>query len=195
MLYGVNMDNNIKSWKESLNKLTKGNKKYLTALVSEGDISAELRKSTFINGQKPYAVVISCSDSRVIPESIFSANIGDLFVIRTVGNVVDSTVLASMDYAVNHLNVPLVVLLGHTGCGAINSAIKGDVTGRIKISIDKIKSVIGSETDDYTASKMNVKAGVKEIKQVLTLEGSSSNVVGAIYQSETGKVEFFDEAF
>ncbi len=82
-------------------------------------------------------MVISCSDSRVIPESIFSASIGDLFVIRVVGNVVDSTVLASMHYAVSHFNVPLVVVLGHTGCGAVNAAINDNASGLIKPTIDK----------------------------------------------------------
>ena len=69
-------------------------------------------------GQKPYAIVISCSDSRVIPEAIFSAGIGDLFVIRVVGNVLDNHQLGSIEYAAEHLGVKLIVMLGHTGCGA-----------------------------------------------------------------------------
>ena len=86
------------AWEKALSALKEGNEKFLNANKSEGNISLDIRKYTYTNGQKPFAVVISCSDSRVIPESIFSASIGDLFVIRVVGNVVDSTVLASMHY-------------------------------------------------------------------------------------------------
>lgn len=170
--------------------LKEGNAKFLKANKSEGDISLDIRKYTYTNGQKPFAVVISCSDSRVIPESIFSASIGDLFVIRVVGNVVDSTVLASMHYAVSHLNVPLVVVLGHTGCGAVNAAINDNANGLIKPTIDKIKLVIGNEKDDYIATSKNVMAGVEEIISALGEDYPKVNVVGAVYFADSGVVEF-----
>lgn len=177
-------------WKNSLAKLEEGNKKFLSANISEGDISLALRMDTFLNGQKPYAVVISCSDSRVMPESIFSASIGDLFVIRVVGNVVDQTVISNMHFAVSQLNVPLVVVLGHTGCGAINSAINDNATGLIECTISKIKAVIGDEKDDYTASRMNVEAGVSVVKKVLEEQNCTAKVLGAMYYGDTGEVRF-----
>lgn len=181
----------ISNMEDALLALKEGNQKFLNVKTSCGDVSLDIRKSTFVNGQKPFAVVISCSDSRVIPESIFSASIGDLFVIRVVGNVVDDTVIASMDYAVSHLNVPLVVVLGHTGCGAVNAAISGQASGLIKTTIDKISSVIGDEKDDYTATRLNVNAGVTEVKKVLA-GNDKVKVVGAVYFGDSGVVEFFN---
>lgn len=174
----------------ALEKLKKGNEIFITATSSVGDISLERRKSTFLNGQTPYAVIISCSDSRVMPESIFSAGIGELFVIRVVGNVVDKTVLASMEYAVSHLNVPLVVVLGHTGCGAINSAINRNATGLIKNTIDKIVDAIGDEKDDYLATKKNVTAGVNVVNNIFGEQKINAKVIGAIYFGDSGKVDF-----
>lgn len=184
-------DSRISNIQDVLTTLKVGNQKFLNAKTSCGDVSLDIRKSTFVNGQKPFAVVISCSDSRVIPESIFSASIGDLFVIRVVGNVVDNTVIASVEYAVSHLNVPLVVVLGHTGCGAVNTAISGQASGLIKTTIDKISSVIGDEKDDYTATRLNVNAGVTEVKKVLA-GNDKVKVVGAVYFGDSGVVEFFN---
>lgn len=186
------MQNRCFSWEDALKRLKEGNDLYLTSAISKGDISLDRRISVFENGQKPNAVVISCSDSRVIPESIFSANIGDLFVIRTVGNVVDSTVLASMEYAVTHLNVPIVIVLGHTGCGAINAAINGNAKGLIAKSIDKICAVIGDEKDDYMASRINVCAGVKSVQELLSNECPNCKVFGAMYFGDSGKVKFLE---
>ncbi len=178
-------------WEDSLEKLKIGNKKYCNG-TSIGNVSENIRKETFENGQFPFAVVISCSDSRVIPESIFSASIGDLFIIRVVGNVVDSTVTASMEYAIGHLNVPLVLVLGHTACGAITAAINGNATGRIKETIDKISSVIGDEKDDYKASVINVNANVKAVQNAIANDYPQVKVIGAIYLADSGIVEFID---
>ncbi len=103
----------------------------------------------------------------------------------------DSTVLASMHYAVSHLNVPLVVVLGHTGCGgAVNAAINYNANGLIKPTIDKIKLVIGNEKDDYIATSKNVMAGVEEIISALGEDYPKVNVVGAVYFADSGVVEF-----
>lgn len=182
--------NSFDCWEKSLSVLKEGNTKFLNANKSEGDVSLALRQYTYTHGQKPFAVIISCSDSRVIPESIFSASIGDLFVIRVVGNVVDSTVLASVHYAVSHLNVPLVVVLGHTGCGAVNAAINDNANGLIKTTIDKIKLVIGNEKDDYIATSKNVMAGVNAVASALGNDYPQVNVVGAVYFADSGAVEF-----
>ena len=109
---------------EALERLREGNARYLGASQAQGDVSPELRQSTFCEGQHPYAIVLACSDSRVIPEAIFSAGIGDLFVIRVAGNVVDKHQLGSIEYAEDHLGCSLVVVLGHTGCGAVDAAMQ-----------------------------------------------------------------------
>ena len=123
---------------ESLQKLKQGNQKYLKALTNSGDISPQIRLKTAQKGQSPFATIIACSDSREIPEAIFSAGIGDLFDIRIAGNVIDDHQLGSIEYAADHLKTPLVVVLGHTHCGAINAAITNHSFGFIKSITDDI---------------------------------------------------------
>lgn len=179
---------------EALERLEQGNHTYLTAHINPGNISPALRLRTFDCGQQPYAIVITCSDSRVIPESIFSAGIGELFVIRVAGNVIDDHQLGSIEYAAGHLNVRLVVVLGHTCCGAVDAAISGSADGYIKFITDEIKLAIGNETDDYRACCLNVKRSMSEILQspdIQRLEQCNGlKIVGAVYHLDTGKVEF-----
>lgn len=94
-----------------INKLKDGNKQYVKGGII-GDVSKNRRIDTYLNGQSPFALVITCSDSRVIPEVIFQQGIGDLFVVRVAGNVVDEFVLGSIEYAIKHLNITCVVVLG-----------------------------------------------------------------------------------
>ena len=110
---------------EALEKLKEGNQRYLTAAANPGDVSPAIRQYTCENGQSPYAVVITCSDSRVISESIFSAGIGELFTIRVAGNVMDNHQMGSVEYAADHLGTKLAVVLGHTNCGAVGAAVAG----------------------------------------------------------------------
>lgn len=181
-------------WKTSLQALKDGNRKYLNAQTSGGDISPEKRLHAFKNGQAPYAVVVSCSDSRVLPESIFFAGIGDLFVIRVAGNVTDGIALGSIEYALSHLKTPLVVVLGHTCCGAVNAAIKGGACGNIKMITDKIRLAISGERDDCYASRLNVEAEVNAIKKALAKANLCAETIGAIYRTDTGEVEFLENS-
>lgn len=177
------MTNNLKKVKDYVvAKLLKGNLVYLNSKNSVGDVSLEIRKRTYEEGQKPYAVILSCSDSRVIPESIFSANIGDLFVIRVAGNIVDDTVFASVDYAVSYLDVKVVVVLGHTGCGAIKAAINGSADGRIANLIKCIQTDIEGEKDSFHAAKLNVYAGVKKVESLICDSDMDACAIGAIYR-------------
>ena len=107
-----------------LKKLLEGNQKYLTSEKGAGDISPRIRLKTAGEGQNPYAIIITCSDSRVIPEAIFQCGIGDLFVIRLAGNVIDNHQLGSIEYAADHLGTKLIMVLGHTHCGAVDAAIQ-----------------------------------------------------------------------
>ena len=172
-----------------LNRLKEGNKIYRTSKKAVGDISPERRLETFQNGQKPYAVIISCADSRVIPESIFSAGIGDLFVIRVAGNVIDNIQLGSIEYAVEHLGCKLVLVLGHTGCGAVGAA-RGQNGGYIKFITDEIRRAIGTEEDAVKASILNVAQSVNKIKESVIAQGLI--VAGGLYHTDSGTVEFFE---
>ena len=187
------MENNTLSAAESLEKLKEGNVQYLDAASNPGDISALIRKKTCEEGQFPYAVVITCSDSRVIPESIFSAGIGELFVIRVAGNVMDHHQLGSVEYAVDHLGSKLVVVLGHSHCGAVGAAMGSDPSGYVKYITDEIRKAIGDEKDELRASCLNVEQSVSVIRNSLQYQGESDvQVCGAVYHIDSGRVEFLD---
>lgn len=182
------------SAEEALKKLQQGNEKYINASSNPGDVSPAIRKDTCENGQHPYAIVITCADSRVIPEAVFSAGIGELFVIRDAGNVMDDFQLGSVEYAADHLGTNLVVVLGHTQCGAVGAALGGGAEGFIKSITYEIKAAIGDETDAYKASCLNVRNSIAKIENGLQIpaggEKNGLRVVGAIYHIEDGSVEF-----
>jgi carbonic anhydrase len=181
---------------EAKQRLTDGNNRYIDSMTSAGDISPNIRKETAENGQHPYAIIITCSDSRVIPESIFSAGIGELFVIRVAGNVIDDHQLGSIEYAADHLHTKLIVVLGHTRCGAVDAAIEGHTGGFIGSILKEISLAIGDEKDDYKASCLNIRHGVETIRHELKIhpvrDSKGLEVTGAIYDIESGRVEFLD---
>ena len=167
-------------------KLSVGNKQYLKTS------DAALRLDTAENGQHPYAIVVCCSDSRVIPEQIFSADIGDLFVIRVAGNVLDQHQLGSIEYAAGHLHCQHIIVLGHTCCGAVTAALQGGGDGFIKYITDDILEAIGSERDPDKACCLNVKHSIAIIENSLLIhqeEEQGLKVIGGIYHLESGKVE------
>lgn len=182
------------SAEEALTKLKNGNMLYLNAKTPIGNISPEIRLKTKEFGQHPYAIIITCSDSRVIPESIFSAGIGDLFIIRVAGNVIDDHQLGSIEYAAEHLGCRLVLVLGHTFCGAVNAAIHHDPDGYIKFITDEIGLAIGNETNDYKACCLNVKRSVSLIEENIDIKHMEKDdglrVMGAVYHIENGKVKY-----
>ena len=176
----------------ALDKLKQGNNIYMKE-KNDGDVSLLKRKETFSNGQHPYAIIISCSDSRVIPESIFNAGIGDLFVIRVAGNVIDDHQLGSVEYAAHHLGVKLIVVLGHDHCGAVDAAVNHDSEGYIKFITDEIKKAIGEEKDEYKACCLNVKHSIEIIENSFEIheeEEHGLKVIGAMYNIESGRVDF-----
>ena len=179
---------------EALEKLKAGNEEYLRNNTNGADVSAEKRKETAENGQSPYAIIISCSDSRVIPETIFSAGIGELFVIRVAGNVIDNHQLGSIEYAADHLGTSLIVVLGHTHCGAVDAAINSDPEGYIKFITDEIKTAIGDEKDADKACMLNVMHSVEYIESSLRIKEDEDNfglkVIPAVYDIAAGKVKF-----
>lgn len=190
------MGNTNLSAAEALEKLKEGNKRYLEAKTNPGDVSPQIRKKTCEEGQLPYAIVITCSDSRVIPESIFSAGIGELFVIRVAGNVIDKHQLGSVEYAAGHLGSALVVVLGHSHCGAVGAAMSSEPSGFVKTITDEIRKAIGDEKDETRACCLNVKQSVSVIENSLKIPELDAQggfkVCGAFYHIDSGKVEFLD---
>ena len=171
---------------EVIRKLIDGNTYYR----AHGD--SVRRIETARCGQYPYAIVICCSDSRVIPEQIFHAGIGELFVIRIAGNVIGSHALGSIEYAAAHLGCREIIVLGHTGCGAINAALSGETEGMIAKLTASIRQAVGAETDPLLASEKNVLYGTELIRNAFSEypELQNINVRGAVYELETGAVRW-----
>lgn len=176
-----------------IERLRAGNRSYLRGEFA-GDVSAEARAETADHGQHPRAIVIACSDSRVIPEAIFSAGIGELFVIRVAGNVLDRHQLGSIEYAAAHLHCPLVLVLGHTGCGAVGAALSGGGDGFIRYITDEILLAAGEERDPDKACRLNVLHAVEiirhEFKEHPEIPSAGLAIRGAVYDIRSGVVEW-----
>ena len=192
---------------DALQRLKAGNARFVAGTTRfptvQKEILAELTK-----GQNPYATILSCSDSRVPPELIFDAGLGELFVIRVAGNVFSPEIGGSLQYAGQHLHMPLFVVLGHTNCGAIAAAIETRLRGtrqlsRIQLLVERIlpglEDLDPQLTPEATLAQA-VEANVRwTMRQILeTPEGherqTEGNVklVGAIYEIETGLVRFLE---
>ena len=179
---------------ELIERLKAGNARYLAEGRSSGDVSPAARLRTAEHGQQPYAIVISCSDSRVLPECLFSAGIGDLFVIRVAGNVLDKHQLGSIEYAAGHLHCKLILVLGHTGCGAVSAAISGGGEGFIQYITDEILAAIGETRDPAEASRLNVRHAVESIRQEFAdhpeIPSGDLDIAGAVYDLASGRIEW-----
>ena len=161
------------------------------------DEAAALRLHTARNGQEPYAIVVACSDSRVIPEQLFDAGLGELFVIRVAGNVLDRHQLGSIEYAAGHLHCRLILLLGHTGCGAVGAALSGGGEGFIQYITDEILLAVGQERDPLRACEKNVLHGVQLLRREFAehpeIPAEDLEIRGAVYDIETGAVRWLEE--
>ena len=178
---------------EALARLRAGNRIYVEALDHERDLSPERIQDLFERGQKPFATVITCADSRVVPEHIFMAGLGELFVVRVAGNVVGPLEAASAVYACAHLHTRLLLVLGHTHCGAIKAALEGEA-GPVAPLTERIATAIGNERDPYQASVRNAQAAMADLRSVdelaaLERQGDLA-IAGAIYHTHCGVVDF-----
>lgn len=198
-MHGIGLslcDKEMVDGKEAFKRLMDGNYEYLKAKVGKGDISEEMRVMTHVYGQKPYAIVITCSDSRVIPEKIFMVGIGEIFVIRVAGNVIGEIELGTIEYAISHLGVKLIMVMGHTRCGAVDAAIHNHGSGYVKCITDRIKSAIGDETDPIICERLNIENSVKSIKQSTVVQKlikeENLMIVGGNYHTRSGEVVIFD---
>ena len=184
---------------DALERLRAGNAAFLCEHVNDGDVSLAAVKRLFEHGQAPFACIVTCADSRVVPEHVFMAGLGELFCIRVAGNVIGDMELASCLYAAEHLHTPLIVVLGHTHCGAIEAAIEaGDCEGHGDASaiaplVARISVAIGAEDDPYAASVANVRASLSALAadaDIASLQESGLRLQGAIYHTHSGEVEF-----
>ena len=161
----------------------------------QNTVDRSLLQDTAENGQHPYAIVICCSDSRVVPEQIFDAAIGDLFVVRVAGNVLDRHQLGSIEYAAEHLHCSHIIVLGHTGCGAVQAALAGGGDGFIRSITDEIQRAIGGEKNPDRACCLNVAYAVRLLQREFAAhpEVGSATVGGAVYDIRTGAVRWLQE--
>jgi carbonic anhydrase len=166
---------------------------------------AAKRRAELAKSQHPFAIIVSCSDSRVPPEIVFDQGLGDLFVLRVAGNVIDDHSLGSIEYAVDHLAVRLIVVLGHQRCGAVKATIetiaaKSTAPGHIQSLVTAIRPAV--EATVHGDLEATVKANVKDVGQALRsstpilkpkVDSGEVRVVGAYYSLDTGSVTFLDE--
>jgi len=168
--------------------LKEGNRRFVSGKSNDIADASNTRRLLFENGQSPFAVILGCSDSRVPPEIIFDQGLGQIFTVRNAGNVADAVATGSVEYAVEHLHATLVVVLGHTKCGAVAAAASGaDFGENIGAIIAEIKSDV-DENIKNTVSKLKESPILKKFK-----EDGALQIIGAKYDLKTGVVTFLDE--
>ena len=188
---------------EAVRRLMEGNRRYVAGKNSAIHRTAQ-RRAEVAKGQHPYAIIVGCSDSRVPPEILFDEGLGDLFVIRSAGNVIDDIAIGSMEYAVEHLGVQLIMVLDHERCGAVDATLKGgEVSGKLNSVVEAIRPAVEkakakgqvSHSCDLLCSsvKGNARMVAEKIKKSSPLitdsiESGMLRVVGAYYELESGVV-------
>ncbi len=193
---------------EAIARLEQGNRRCVEG-KSEHEHNLAKWRERFLVKQNPFATVLGCSDSRVPPELLFDQGFGELFVIRVAGNIVDSDVVGSIQYAVEHLDNKLIVVLGHQNCGAVTAALTPpdqtkDEPPELRKLLDRIRPVLESvdrqqerEQRVAVAVEANARASVKQLRQVPSIAAAikikSVKVVGAVYHVDSGKITFLDE--
>ncbi|TGE33286.1 carbonic anhydrase [Desulfosporosinus sp. Sb-LF] len=179
--------------------LVEGNRRFTSGTPLSKDFSYTRRSDLMKNGQHPFAIIVSCSDSRVPPELLFDQALGDLFVVRVAGNVVTPVELGSIEYAVEHLKAPLVVVLGHEECGAVTAAVQGGEThGSIAAIIEKLKPAVNeARATGATGKELIEKSTDLNIQDALTdisrspivkegMEAKQVKVIGMKYDLDEG---------
>ena len=184
---------------EALAKLLAGNKRFVEARLSHPHQDAEQRVSLG-SGQAPFAAVLACADSRVPPEVLFDQGLGDLFVVRVAGNIINDQLLGSLEYAVAHLDTPLIMVMGHTSCGAIGAVAQGaeleghmaSLVPAIQPSVDKVRGMEGDLTDN--AAREIAKMTAEQLRSsdpVLAplVAAGKLKVVASFYELESGQIK------
>lgn len=198
---------------EALLRLQEGNARFVSGEIASGPEHYRYRREQIVLDQEPFAIVVGCSDSRVPVEIVFDQGLGDLFVIRIAGNVISRTQLGSIEFSAMKHGARLVVVLGHTGCGAMKAAVAAVEAGaepesdNLRLLVDQIRPAVAraSEFDCGCASGELVdRVGRENVRQAVEAIKDSSDIIrqlveedglvitGAEYSLATGAVEFFD---
>ncbi len=187
---------------QALSRLMSGNSRYVSGEAQHPDETLAQRKD-LVGGQHPFAIILSCADSRVTPELVFDQGLGDLFVVRIAGNIASDDVLASMEYAVEHLHTKLILVLGHEKCGAVSAAVQGDTApGHLGVLVSAIQPSVGATRDApgdkihncVLANALRVAAQVRESEPILKefAQNKGVKVMAAVYALDSGKVTLLD---
>jgi carbonic anhydrase len=189
---------------EAISKLKEGNGRYTSGSLQHPGQTTE-RRSELAKTQHPFAAILCCSDSRVPPEVVFDQGLGDLFIVRVAGNVINNEGLGSLEYTVDHLGTRLILVLGHQRCGAVDAAretiaAKGKAPGHIESLVTAIKPAVDATAkEDLDAT---IKANVKHVVNALRsstpilkakVDSGDVQVIGGYYSLDTGAVTFLDE--
>jgi carbonic anhydrase len=200
------------SAREALERLREGNRRFLSG-VRSGDLASQTRRNELVSGQEPFATILGCSDSRVPAEIIFDQGLGDLFVIRVAGNIVAPSQVGSVEFAAARFGTRLVVILGHSQCGAVVATLEDiqqatenrsrnlrSIVDRIRPSVEALLTTeIRHDPDGLVreAVRANIRTSANHLRHgsgILEqmIRGDGLVVVGAEYSLETGAVDFFD---
>lgn len=188
---------------DALQRLKEGNGRFVSGEVTHPRQDGARRSET-AGGQHPFAIILTCADSRVGPEIFFDQGIGDLFVIRNAGNVIDDHVLGTIEYGVEHLHTPLIVVVGHSKCGAVAASVAGgEFPGHIGSIVKSIAPSVPAGAGAADPVDAVVRANAKHMAEQIAaskpiiakaVEEGHVRVVAARYDIATGKVEFFESA-
>ncbi|MFL5348593.1 MAG: carbonic anhydrase [Hyalangium sp.] len=202
----------MKTAQEALDLLKEGNRRFVNHLRSAEAMLSQIRRGELVKGQKPFAIVLGCSDSRVPAEIVFDQGLGDLFVIRVAGNIVAPSQIGSVEFAAEAFGTRLVVVMGHTFCGAIDATLEvienpntqrspnlRSIVDRVRPSIESLMHTELAKDHQRLvreATRANVRASVNQLKygsrilERMVLE-DGMRVIGAEYSLESGEVDFF----
>lgn len=198
---------------EALRKLRDGNRRFVSDNTDAGSLARRSHRADLADGQAPFAIILACSDSRVPVEMVFDQGLGDLFVIRVAGNIVAPSQIGSIEFAAEQFGTRLVVVLGHTNCGAVTATLNelalknSHRSPNLRAIVDRVRPAVepvlaehrGDDSAEVVraAVRANIRASVERLSHgslILEklIEDDQLIVVGAEYSIETGEVEFFD---
>lgn len=199
--------------REALERLREGNRRFASGIRTHDVLASQARLTSLVDGQEPFAIILGCSDSRVPAEIVFDQGLGDLFVIRVAGNIVAASQVGSVEFAAEQFHTRLVVVLGHSQCGAILATLDqlqrpGETQSRnLRSIVDRIRPSVETllatdlrydrEALVHQAGRANIRASVDHLRhgsEILEqlIQNDGLLVVGAEYSLETGVVDFFD---
>ena len=185
---------------QSLQRLKDGNARFVADTL-EGKQQDSERRGALTGGQQPYAIILSCADSRVVPELAFDTGLGELFVLRVAGNIANTSTIASIEYAVAHCGSKLIVVLGHQSCGAVTAAVNGgDLGYNLNHLVSHISPALSASPDGAEVNevvKVNAKLNADELMNRSKIIGDAVRsgdvqVVSAYYNLDSGRVDFLD---